>query len=79
MASVKGKIHPATFHIDLPSWFIKALTDEGDLVLDVFCGTGTTCLASKVLSRRFIGIEISPLYHEDAVKRVQNANLKKAA
>jgi site-specific DNA-methyltransferase (adenine-specific) len=78
-AAVRGKIHPATFHIKLPTWFIKTLTDEGDLVLDPFCGTGTTCLAAKALGRRFIGIEISPLYHEDAVKRVENAVLAKAA
>jgi DNA modification methylase len=55
------------------------MTDQGDLVLDPFCGIGTTCLAAKVLERNFIGIEISPLYHEDAVKRVENAVLKKAA
>jgi site-specific DNA-methyltransferase (adenine-specific) len=78
-AAVRGKIHPAAFHIKLPTWFIKALTVEGDLVLDPFCGTGTTCLAAKVLARRFIGIEISPLYHEDAVKRVENAVLAEAA
>lgn len=78
-AAVKGKIHPASFHIDLPSWFIRALSDEGDVVLDPFCGTGTSCLAAKALKRKFIGIEISPLYHEDAVKRVESAALKKAA
>ena len=79
-AAIKGKIHPAAFHIALPTWFIKALTDQGDLVLDPFCGIGTTCIAAKVLERNFIGIEISPIYHEDAVKRVENAAaLAKAA
>ena len=48
-AAVRGKNHPAVFHLDLPSWFIKALTDEGDLVLDPFVGSGTTCLAAKLL------------------------------
>jgi DNA modification methylase len=78
-AAIKGKIHPAAFNIDLPIWFIKALTDEGDVVADVFAGSGTTCLAAKMLNRRFIGIEISPVYHEDAVRRIEMPLLAKAA
>ncbi len=78
-AAVRGKIHPAAFHISLPSWFIKALTDEGDLVMDVFAGSGTTCLAAKMLNRRFIGIELSPEYYEDALRRIGSIAMKMAA
>lgn len=74
-ASIKDKKHPAVFHIDLPTWFIKALTDEGDLILDPMCGTATTCAAAKQLSRDYIGIEINSTYHKMAVERINSVNL----
>jgi|GEM_PF-272594 len=74
-ASIRGKKHPAVFHIDLPSWFIKALTDDGDLVLDPMCGTATTCVAAKQLNRNYIGIEINPAYHKMATERISSVNL----
>jgi len=78
-SAVRGKKHPAAFHIDLPSWFIKALTNEGDVVTDVFSGSGSTCLAAKKLNRKYIGIEMNEKYHEIAEERVGNATLAKAA
>lgn len=42
---------------------IEISTDEGDTVLDPFCGSGTTCVAAKLMNRSYIGIDIS----EDAV------------
>lgn len=46
---------------------IKLVTNESDIVLDPFCGSGTTCVAAKLNNRNFIGIDIS----EDAVKLSQ--------
>jgi DNA modification methylase len=43
---------------------------EGDIVLDPFCGAGTTCIAAMMLNRDYIGIEISPEYREIALKRL---------
>lgn len=60
--------HSATFPIDLPRWFIKLFTEEGDVVLDPFMGVGTTAIAAKMLGRHYLGIEIMPEYVDIAEK-----------
>ena len=50
--------HPAPFNKELPKYFIKLLTDENDVVLDVFGGIGTTNIASKELNRQHISYEL---------------------
>jgi modification methylase len=54
--------HPAPFPGTLPSRCIKAASKEGDLVLDPFGGSMTTCLEAKKLKRRSIGVDISEAY-----------------
>jgi site-specific DNA-methyltransferase (adenine-specific) len=54
--------HSAAFPQELPKWFIKLFTQEGDLVLDPFMGSGTTALAAQALNRHYLGIEILPEY-----------------
>jgi site-specific DNA-methyltransferase (cytosine-N4-specific) len=54
--------HPARFPSALPSFFIKLLTDPGDLVLDIFSGSNTTGAAAEQLARRWLAIEIDPEY-----------------
>lgn len=49
---------------------IKIVTDEGDLVVDPFCGSGTTCVAAKSMHRNFIGIDISEDATQLAEKRL---------
>lgn len=56
------KIHPARFPAALPDFFIKLLTEEGDLVVDPFAGSNTTGAVSEALARRWIGIELSEEY-----------------
>lgn len=47
--------------------------DEGDLILDAFCGSGTTCVAAKSLHRSFIAMDLS----EDAIEAINNSELAK--
>lgn len=49
--------------------YIKVLTKRGDIVLDVFCGSGSTLIASTMLKRRCFIMEKSPVYAEVALKR----------
>ena len=49
--------HPTVKPIDLMEWLIKLVTREGQVVLDPFAGSGTTCKAAKALNREFVGIE----------------------
>ena len=49
---------------------IKLVTKEGQVVLDPFCGCGTTLLAAKNLNRNYIGFEINPKHYESILKRV---------
>ncbi|MCX2717429.1 DNA methyltransferase [Helicobacter sp. MIT 21-1697] len=55
------KIHPypAKFTIDLAAQYIKKYSRENDVVLDPFCGSGTTLLASRLLKRQSIGLDIN--------------------
>lgn len=61
----------ATFSIDIPMKAMKILTYRNDIILDPFCGSGTSLVAAVLGGRRWIGIEISENYAEIAKKRVQ--------
>jgi len=61
------------------SYLITMGSREGDVVLDPFCGSATSCVAAKMLNRKFIGIELSEEYHKIATQRVETAAIKKAA
>lgn len=62
--------HPAAFPEQLASDHIQSWSNPGDVVLDCFCGSGTTPKQAKILSRRYIGIEVSPEYVALAEKRL---------
>ena len=57
-----NKSHSAAFPEELPEWFIKLFTREGDVVLDPFLGSGTTVKVAQRMNRNSIGIEILPDY-----------------
>jgi site-specific DNA-methyltransferase (adenine-specific) len=68
-----NKNHSATFPEELPAWFIKLFTKEGDVVMDPFIGSGTTAVAAIKLRREYIGIDNNIEYIELARKRVAEA------
>lgn len=62
--------HGATFPLALARDHILSWSNEGDVVLDPFAGSGTTCVAAKELGRRYVGIEVNPAYVEICERRL---------
>jgi site-specific DNA-methyltransferase (cytosine-N4-specific) len=54
--------HPARFPNELPRFFIKFLTDPGDLIVDIFSGSNTTGYVAEQLGRRWLSIELDRDY-----------------
>lgn len=69
-SSVERTAHPAQFPEDLIRRLILGFTNEGDLILDPFIGSGTVGAVAVDLDRRFIGFEVNPTYCEIAKKRI---------
>ena len=65
--------HPAVFPLSLAQDHILSWSNENDIVLDPFLGSGTTGVACMNLNRRFIGIEKDATYYELAKKRIAEA------
>ena len=68
--------HPAVFSRDMVLEPILATTNEGDIVMDCFSGSGTTGVAAIQLNRRYIGIELNPDYAELSKLRLQSEENK---
>jgi len=64
--------HPAPFPIELPHRLINLYSYEGDVVLDPFCGSGTTCIAALQNNRNYVAYEINQDYVDLAQKRLNN-------
>jgi adenine-specific DNA-methyltransferase len=62
--------HIAVFPEEIADRIILATTDEDELVLDPFSGSGTVCKVAKSRGRNFLGFEIGPLYHSESIHRV---------
>ena len=68
-----NKLHPTQKPIQLMEDLIKVNSNEGDVVLDCFMGSGTTGAAAKNTKRNFIGIELDKNYFEIAKNRIEIA------
>ena len=64
-------------------WFIRLFTQENDVVLDPFLGSGTTAVATSLNGRKYLGIELKKEYFDEAsknvneIKKVVSRKLKK--
>lgn len=67
--------HPTQKPVQVMEWIIERFTKPGDLILDPFAGSGTTCVAAERLGRRWIGIELSPEYCQIARARTAQKGL----
>jgi DNA modification methylase len=65
--------HPAIFPEHFANHLVRTFSDNDDLILDPFMGSGTTGIAAVKLGRKFIGIEIEPKYFDIACRRISEA------
>lgn len=63
------KCHPARFPSELPAFFIKMLTDEDDIVIDIFAGSNTTGFTAEAFNRKWLAFEINQEYLVSSVFR----------
>ncbi len=65
--------HPSQKPVDLIAKLVSCASDPGDLVLDPFLGSGTTAVVAENLGRRWLGIEVNPIFVELARQRLASA------
>lgn len=66
--------HPTIKPLDITEKFVRNSSKEGEIILDPFMGSGTTCVAAKNLNREYIGIEINETYFKIAKERVDDSD-----
>jgi len=76
-SSIRGS-HPAVFPIRLPSHYIEAMTNSDEIVIDPFCGSGTTIIACEQLNRTCHAMELDPHYCDVIIKRWEDFTGQKA-
>ncbi len=64
--------HPTVKPLHLMAWLVKLVSKEGDVVLDPFMGSGTTLMATKMLRRKGIGVELEHKYCDIAIRRINS-------
>ena len=67
--------HPAVFPLQIAKDHILSWSNENDIVLDPFIGSGTTAIAAIRTNRQFVGFEISPEYCDMANRRIENEQI----
>ena len=65
-----NRLHPTQKPVPSLKPVIEAFTSPGDMVLDPFCGSGSTLLAAKILGRRFVGVEMDAAFCQQAQRRL---------
>ena len=75
----KERFHPTQKPVKLIAELIQNHSNEGDVVLDCFSGSGTTALAALLNGRKFKGCELDKIYHQKSIQRINNELNKKKA
>ncbi len=70
------RIHPTEKPINLMRYMIQTYTKEGEIVFDGYMGSGTTAVVAKLLGHKYIGIDLSKTYIEQANNRINNITEK---
>lgn len=70
--SAKRVNHPAPFPVELPYRLIQLYSFADDIVIDPFCGSGSTCIAALQCERKFLGVDINQDYVKIAQERLDN-------
>ena len=71
LTNCKKGVHPAEKPIELLERYIRVSSQENDVILDPFMGSGTTCVSALLNNRKFIGMEIDENYFNIAKKRIE--------
>ena len=68
----RNELHPTQKPVDMTEYLIGKFSDEGDVILDPFMGSGTTGVACMNTNRDFIGMELDENYFNIAKERIEN-------
>jgi site-specific DNA-methyltransferase (adenine-specific)/modification methylase len=68
------RVHPTQKPVEVMRWCVELASRPGELVLDPYMGSGTTGVACALTGRRFLGVEIDPVYFEVACERILKAH-----
>ena len=79
VGSIEKGLHPTQKNLGLMEWLLKIHSNENDLILDPFMGSGTTGVACINTNRKFIGIELDENYFDIAKERLSVINKKRNA
>lgn len=69
-------VHPNQKPVDLLTWLVKTYSNQDDVILDTYMGSGSTGVACVESGRHFVGIEINPNYYSIAEKRIAEAKMQ---
>jgi site-specific DNA-methyltransferase (adenine-specific) len=74
-----NKLHPTQKSINILKPLIDSFTQPGDLVLDPFAGSGSTCVAAQRTGRQYLGIELDANHYQTAITRLAGGAIPRAA
>ena len=67
------RVHPTQKPVEVMEWCIGHLPDTAQTILDPFMGSGSTGVACAKMGRKFIGVEMDPIYFEKSIRRIKEA------